>query len=146
MPPGTHDEYRISARIALVSGARYVVRFIDELCLPLIYRGQYKQLPFVVDTAAKITVVPAHFLQQGNLLRKQSGSPSTFESWYRFPVPRGHSLADLWFPCRCLVSAQQLPRVQLAFGDIFTHFSPSFDSNPFAILLRLRRPGHGGLT
>lgn len=72
MPAAAPDEYRIPARISLAAGARYVVRFIDELCMPLVFRGQYKQLPFVVDSAAKASVVPAHLLQQGNLRRRSS--------------------------------------------------------------------------
>jgi len=82
MPAGAPDVYRIPARTVLAHGGRYIVRFIDFLDLPLIYRGQYKQVSCIVDSTATISVLPAHLLQQGNFLRKPAPTPSTFELWY----------------------------------------------------------------
>jgi hypothetical protein len=140
-------DHVIDSQVTLTGGGHNAIRFVGELHLALRQNKQDKRLNFVVDTAAKVTLIPIALVQKCELLQVHNGNPSSLYPransaavlLYKFKVAGGTRLHDLWFECECQLTPQPLTAVRLAFGSLFDYFEPSIQLSPLGIGLRRRQ-------
>lgn len=133
MQPSSPLDHVIAADLALTASGRRAIRFIGDLHLALSPNRQSKHLAFVVDTTAKVTLVPIHLIHKLELIQVYRGHPMPLRPpadsdgiiLYRFALGRGEPLYDRWFECECRFTLQKLPTIRLAFGNLFEYFHPS---------------------
>ncbi len=75
MQPPSPLDHRIAADLTVTTAGRRAIRFPGDLHVALSQTKQYKHLNFLVDTTAKVTLLPIHLIHNLDVLQVHRGHP-----------------------------------------------------------------------